>query len=1351
MEEKSQDTWLTDTKSPIEQLPTEILEYMFSFLSTQALSRVELVSKTFRQAISNHIWGRRYALNYPSSLNLYEEHFPYLLYSSEEKEDKGYVKGKGYVNWKAIFKKTFITRHGKPLKLLHREQRLLFLVKDYDLEGLIAAELTLDEVLSVKDAEGRSLLKLMQFNQFKGALNYVFEQVRTLNLENPSKLLFPLHVWLFMCHQAVKYIDTTLAEVKENDLAFSVLGVDAPISYSESTLLMYAAEAGHLEGVRYLIDQGADVNKQNIDGWTALLHAIKCPEIVRLLIHNNANVNIGNPLYQAIVLNQPESAQLLVNAKADVFQLIRPSLIRESALHFAIRQHNHALSLILLNSLLGQTLSTNYNFDSELTTAITSGQTEAALLLLQLGANPNSNDYGGVSALILAILKGDAKIVASLLEKGADIYCRIPLPHDIRKYVYSKDLYGVSNIIELACARGFFDIAELIIARISPDRKLPGAPKITLMLVKAGQLKLLELALQNNINPNGVDQYGVSPLCYAAQSGNMPMVEVLLRFKADMTHICKKDDPVLSNLGLQKNDTVVSIAFRKKSKDLIKLVLSSCEDIRKFTGSNAFLIDAVNEGDHEIVQLLLQKKANPNARTSNDISVLGIAVATGQKEIVELLVAHGADLYHLQRVRHNQNNDKYDIEAHETVFHIAIRKKLGNIATFLFTACDPNKIEKIADLFAKIVISGNTKLVETLLDRGVAVDKQTSDGMTALALAVLENDSSMVDTLLERQANPCQPLERHHKSKIEKYGVAYGDTPIDIAIKKGNKEIQKRLIAKAVNLEQTKVGRALLLKAVEDQDIDEVECLLTQGVSSQTTNELGLPVLVLAIQNKNTRLISVLLAHRANQFACFRYDSRKSKGTQLDDCAVTIALDMNEIKIAKLLLTSLTSEDQVQLDDLLVRIIAKNNFLYAAFLLQNGASPNATSIQGEDCALILAVLNKDEKLVALLLKLGADPTLIMAGGPYQGQSALDVAYNQDRDKTNLFGQLCSFNPDSDQLTRLGTFFLNMCNRGDLETVGFLLKTNGAVVSATRSDGTTALLMAVETGNLDLVKLLLQYSQNLISLSATEGHLACAEIGDNPFNLALKLEHQDIAQEIFRAQTAEGQMVSLKREVLAFRLNNIKFLVEHGIDINAQDEDGATALLFAAENEWIEGVTYLLEQHADPNLTLTADTHGYHQDRNVEIGDGPLHIAVRQENQTIMLALMRKGADRMLKNQSEQTPQDIANINREASKNHDRLEQNRIEAEVTRNHAGVLNRLGSFAEMVSRFTPFGGMQDAGSNTSTTTTNTVSSFSRFSTFLPTFWSSQDPSVPASESSDHSNDENNEDTDFNPEKKH
>ena len=81
---------------------------------------------------------------------------------------------------------------------------------------------------------------------------------------------------------------------------------------------MAACRDGHLEIVKLLADNGADINAKNNNGGTALMfasHAGKL-EVVKFLLGNDADANAkaNNGMNALMVARNPEIRKILMNA-----------------------------------------------------------------------------------------------------------------------------------------------------------------------------------------------------------------------------------------------------------------------------------------------------------------------------------------------------------------------------------------------------------------------------------------------------------------------------------------------------------------------------------------------------------------------------------------------------------------------------------------------------------------------------------------------------------------------------------------------------------------------------------------------------------------------------------------------------------------------------------------------------------------------------------------------------------------------------------------------------------------------------------------------------------------------------
>ncbi|XP_030382047.1 uncharacterized protein LOC115629669 isoform X2 [Scaptodrosophila lebanonensis] len=159
---------------------------------------------------------------------------------------------------------------------------------------------------------------------------------------------------------------------------------------------------------------------------------------------------------------------------------------------------------------------------------------------------------------------------------------------------------------------------------------------------------------------------------------------------------------------------------------------------------------------------------------------------------------------------------------------------------------------------------------------------------------------------------------------------------------------------------------------------------------------------------------------------------------------------------------------------------------------------------------------------------------------------------------------------------------------------------GADVSIKGPDGKTSLHIAAKLGNLEATKLIVESyraSRNIASfLSFID---AQDEGGWTAMVWAAELGHTDI----------------------------VSLLLNHGADPNICDNDNNTVLHWSTlHNDGLETITVLLQAGADCNV------------QNVE-GDTPLHIACRHSVTRMCIALIANGADLMIKNKAEQLPFD----------------------------------------------------------------------------------------------------------------
>lgn len=166
-------------------------------------------------------------------------------------------------------------------------------------------------------------------------------------------------------------------------------------------------------------------------------------------------------------------------------------------------------------------------------------------------------------------------------------------------------------------------------------------------------------------------------------------------------------------------------------------------------------------------------------------------------------------------------------------------------------------------------------------------------------------------------------------------------------------------------------------KAAKFNDVATVKSLISKGVSPNTTDSKGDPMLNLAIKDKSEDVISLLIANKATDVDL----SNKSGETPL-----MIASINGDLPVVK----SLVLQRKAQIDHVgwtpLHYACARGHLDVAQFLISNGALIDSLS-QGNTTPLMMAVQSGNEVLVKLLLDKGADLQLRNS----QGLSAIDIA------------------------------------------------------------------------------------------------------------------------------------------------------------------------------------------------------------------------------------------------------------------------------------------------------------------------------------------------------------------------
>jgi|GEM_PF-2766675 len=211
--------------------------------------------------------------------------------------------------------------------------------------------------------------------------------------------------------------------------------------------------------------------------------------------------------------------------------------------------------------------------------------------------------------------------------------------------------------------------------------------------------------------------------------------------------------------------------------------------------------------------LLLLSPTTVNARDSSGNTPLHKAASVGKKEVVELLLAHGADV----KARIEVDNEKDAIG--DTPLHVAVSRGRTEVAELLLAhGAEINaRNEFLATPLHWTDFSGSKEVVALLLAKGADVNARNRVGSTPLYRAVSVGKKDVVDLLLAHGA------EINAKNE-------FGETPLHDAAFGGSREVVALLLAKGADVNtRNRLGETPLRKAISGKQVEIQELLRLHG------------------------------------------------------------------------------------------------------------------------------------------------------------------------------------------------------------------------------------------------------------------------------------------------------------------------------------------------------------------------------------------------------------------------------------------------------------------------------------------------------------------------------------------
>jgi len=430
-----------------------------------------------------------------------------------------------------------------------------------------------------------------------------------------------------------------------NSAAASVFAFAGLMAQAEPAIVD-AAMNGDLKTVRTLVRQAVDINATQPDGMTALHWAVERRDLPMMNVlleagakHDLTNRTGARPLYLAATNGDAAAIARLLEAGEDANALLTAE----------------GESVLMLTS---QT-----------------GNAEAVKVLLDRGANPNTQQLRGQTALMWAAAEGHADVVKLLLARGAD-----PGLSSTASTKPERRPPGGMTALLFASRQGKLEAARALLDG-GADINEAGADNTSALLIAVvnGHYDLASLLIERGANPNIADANGRTPL-YAAidlrnvqwsqapapelpQPEHLALITKLLDAGADPSIKMTGQVGHRGSFDMRWTDLKGGTAFSRAAWngdiEVMRLLLSHGADPKVVTdkGETALLLLAgagwpLGQGyirpEEEITAaldlLVEQFGMDVNAATKEGITPVICAVFKGDNFVVQYLVDHGARL-----------------------------------------------------------------------------------------------------------------------------------------------------------------------------------------------------------------------------------------------------------------------------------------------------------------------------------------------------------------------------------------------------------------------------------------------------------------------------------------------------------------------------------------------------------------------------------------------------------------------------------------------------------------------------------------------------------------------------------
>ena len=553
-----------------------------------------------------------------------------------------------------------------------------------------------------------------------------------------------------------------------NVLRLIELGADVVEMFHERAVHL-AAEHGHKDVVRVLLEHGASVNCATDDGITPLMYAAQKGhmQIIELMMTYGGDLAISDefywlPVHYAAKAGHTNVVKFIAEADGNLSARTYPD--GDTLLHLATR-----VEVVQYLVEKGADIhARNNKAKTPLHSAAENGQSDIISYLINQGADINARDEYGSSALVFAVRGGHTAACKVLIESGCDPFINGDIFYDSVFDVAAAK--GMTEILQLLLDRGLSDAVDAVNRRgetplmqaaraghcdtvsflVDHGADVNGRNSSRVISVKGSCVDHKDSEEDEHVHTKVKKWQHVSPLYFALEAGQTELAKLLIQRGADTSNSDSEDFlQFLSHKNefnfdnLESGETLLTSVVRRKDYDSIPLLLEKGVNVNETnmsgdTALSCILQFATSTHAMEIAKLLLKFGADINIRNDRFETPLQIACPKNFDKVAELLLEHGCE------------TSVDNISSHSPLYHAAQNNNGKLVEKLLQYGADANiKAKGSFKPLHEAATSESVHAAQMLLEHGVQLEVKDSQGRTPLANAAAKGSLPMVQLILK--------------------------------------------------------------------------------------------------------------------------------------------------------------------------------------------------------------------------------------------------------------------------------------------------------------------------------------------------------------------------------------------------------------------------------------------------------------------------------------------------------------------------------------------------------------------------------------------------------------------------